>query len=736
MKKVDLGFINILLPFLCILLIPVILWNISNLYVVNENNDKALSVTMDAMENYINQAEGDLSQIETYVYSVAQNPSLKSFFFDTDSEITYSDMRDYQTILATYNISDLPIYSAYIYNRASDVLIAPEASYRKSEDFYLTKLRSEAEEKNMWNEKMLAGGWKNGYSTVGKFLSNGKELSLLQYCQSVPLARRQNVYSNITVLIDAEKLLKPFDALYKSGGVMRIYDENNICIYSNSEKFANVVIDTSAIGEKMEYAESKADGEKFCRLLYKSQKNGWSYAIYVPQGYIFSDSHKVNTVLVMFALIAFILAGLISVYFTYGRNKTYTSIKEMLGIKDEPINKGLAVKTNEMDFYQTHIKKLLSEKQDAQIELSKAKELNWESALHMIFYKRFNDEKTAKEVLESAKISLKGSMYAVFVVYMPKNESISLKEQMIEKLRRIFHDAYTYQADTVSIGVLFSFNEAWSEFKENFENELSSKYPELYRSNEVFFGVGCATNELSKIYSSFDQAKQVAKYSYLVNKKDIIFYESLPPQDNVYSYTLEDEARLVNSVRDANLIEARGMLKKLYNKNFVENMLKEKEIRRLFESMHTTFNHLQQFLKKTMFICDLDTVSTEEFFEKADAFVEKACMEIYENKEEFVNFEKYVVENYQNPDFSLQMMSEHFNIQSSYISKLFKKHTGVNFFAYLEQLRIERACALLTDEKLPIKQIAIDVGYANDLTFRRAFKKCKGVSPSAYKKLN
>ena len=111
-------------------------------------------------------------------------------------------------------------------------------------------------------------------------------------------------------------------------------------------------------------------------------------------------------------------------------------------------------------------------------------------------------------------------------------------------------------------------------------------------------------------------------------------------------------------------------------------------------------------------------------------------MEIYENKEEFVNFEKYVVENYRNQDFSLQMMSEHFGIQPSYISKLFKKHMGVNFFAYLEQLRIEKACELLSNGKLPIKQIAIEVGYASDLTFRRAFKKCKGVNPNSYKKLN
>ena len=49
------------------------------------------------------------------------------------------------------------------------------------------------------------------------------------------------------------------------------------------------------------------------------------------------------------------------------------------------------------------------------------------------------------------------------------------------------------------------------------------------------------------------------------------------------------------------------------------------------------------------------------------------------------------------------------------------------------RLRIERAIELIQEGKLKIAEIAEAVGYTNDQTFRRAFKRVMGVSPTAYK---
>ena len=52
---------------------------------------------------------------------------------------------------------------------------------------------------------------------------------------------------------------------------------------------------------------------------------------------------------------------------------------------------------------------------------------------------------------------------------------------------------------------------------------------------------------------------------------------------------------------------------------------------------------------------------------------------------------------------------------------------------YVEKLRIERAIELLGDSSRTIEEIALEVGYASDKSFRRAFKRSTGQSPSMHR---
>ena len=64
----------------------------------------------------------------------------------------------------------------------------------------------------------------------------------------------------------------------------------------------------------------------------------------------------------------------------------------------------------------------------------------------------------------------------------------------------------------------------------------------------------------------------------------------------------------------------------------------------------------------------------------------------------------------------------------------FKKMFGVSFSSYLEMLRLRQAQKLLQEGR-PVQDVAAAVGYSSDYSFRRAFKRVVGVSPSNYQKL-
>jgi len=67
------------------------------------------------------------------------------------------------------------------------------------------------------------------------------------------------------------------------------------------------------------------------------------------------------------------------------------------------------------------------------------------------------------------------------------------------------------------------------------------------------------------------------------------------------------------------------------------------------------------------------------------------------------------------------------------INKAFNAHFGQTAFAYIRNYRINRAKDLLQSTRIPIGQIAQEVGYSNPANFSTAFKSIVGMSPAQYR---
>ena len=70
----------------------------------------------------------------------------------------------------------------------------------------------------------------------------------------------------------------------------------------------------------------------------------------------------------------------------------------------------------------------------------------------------------------------------------------------------------------------------------------------------------------------------------------------------------------------------------------------------------------------------------------------------------------------------------------SHLIRLFKQHTGKTLVEYLSELKMQRACELLTYTNSSILSIAMTLGYSDSSHLNRTFKKYYGVSPTQYKK--
>lgn len=91
------------------------------------------------------------------------------------------------------------------------------------------------------------------------------------------------------------------------------------------------------------------------------------------------------------------------------------------------------------------------------------------------------------------------------------------------------------------------------------------------------------------------------------------------------------------------------------------------------------------------------------------------------------------LEKYYYRKITLEEVAEYINISPFYLSKIFKKHTGVNFIDYLTDLKIEKAKELLAYTEMPVVNIAIELSFNEPNYFTRVFRKTVGVTPSKYR---
>ena len=83
---------------------------------------------------------------------------------------------------------------------------------------------------------------------------------------------------------------------------------------------------------------------------------------------------------------------------------------------------------------------------------------------------------------------------------------------------------------------------------------------------------------------------------------------------------------------------------------------------------------------------------------------------------------------------TLACLAEFCHCSESYLSRLFKRHTGVNVNTYINKVRIEQAKNALRHTRLPVADLALACGFNDPNYFSRVFSQIVGIPPSEYRR--
>lgn len=252
----------------------------------------------------------------------------------------------------------------------------------------------------------------------------------------------------------------------------------------------------------------------------------------------------------------------------------------------------------------------------------------------------------------------------------------------------------------------------------------------------LFAGIGKNTDDILNVWESYQQAVEAVNYT---SKNYIFFpYEFIKKDSSTFYYPTELSTKLIHFITTGNTSQVLELFNLLHQENIEERSLPIPMVHFLLSDIRNTLLKARFALPQNTsakVIKDLDeTFNQHVSFKLCEDIALRLCklFTVQTDDSDLIStIEKYINENYADPSMGLNKISDEFQISESYFSHLFKEKKGVNFSTYLENMRLGEAARLIRETDISLNELYLSVGYNNANTFRRAFKKVYGITPSA-----
>lgn len=162
---------------------------------------------------------------------------------------------------------------------------------------------------------------------------------------------------------------------------------------------------------------------------------------------------------------------------------------------------------------------------------------------------------------------------------------------------------------------------------------------------------------------------------------------------------------------------------------------------RQFEKVHLkrTWNEWEYGCKQmAQFAGQLERAQTNEelvaiAIEFARGISQKRTLQTSEELKYAVREADAFIKAHYAEDISLTDIARHVCLSSSYLSRIYKRETGMSTVEKMKEVRIKEAVKLLETTNMKIRDIASEVGYSSSRYFLSVFRSIVGVGPTEYR---
>ncbi|MFF2094308.1 AraC family transcriptional regulator [Paenibacillus sp. NPDC058174] len=709
-------------------------------------------------------ADGQLQMIEQLEQQVASHPKLMQLM---RSKLPLSDKDQYAMIevaddLKRYKQLTPFIYDYYIYLPKLGTMLGP--GVKTTPDILFGQVdRFEGITAEDWMNR-----FQNGYHfrtfepALQASNSFGEDRRILGYMQTLPLVDRSKQLATLFIMINDEQLGNMFKGLAEAGkGQIYIVDADNRIISATTEQRDVLPFSYADMAGDQGKLSAKRSGEDTVISYATSSVYGWKYVLEVPRTVFLAEVNEVRSwALLLFVLAAF-SGAVVSGYLAF---RNYRPIRDLVtavsGNSAGVVSPGKQGPI-EYEFIRTSIQTARLTETELRGRLSQQTPI-----IRIHFLSRFirgyaEPHELLEQSLQFMGIRFVSESFAVMLIDVEDMSAFAAENDEKERLFVNFvisniasdlanerYMAYTTELDPGRVALMINFFEADDIQNASGLAAIAEQLDQVLRQRfrlRVAIGVSSLVHDRHDIGEAFrDALKRLDE-----NRKshaEQLEANQLPEQIPAYYFPLDIEQQLTNYVKSGEEEKTEQLLNALYTDHDTGEGTRSVIISYFLMHLSSTLFRIVQTTPRAEPDMALRLLRNQgdsmqdahrQFLElKAD--YQAVCRHWKEGRSDqgsrmLDTIQRIVQERFGQNMLSVGLIADELGITQPYLSSFYKKATGRTILEFISEVRLREAKRLLSETESTVAQIALVVGYSNDIGFIRFFKKHEGITPGQYR---
>ncbi|MDR3121386.1 MAG: hypothetical protein LBU58_08660, partial [Clostridiales bacterium] len=675
--------------------------------------------------------------INNFLYTT---PSSQTYFYNM-----YTVSKEISGIsLAGKTVQGVELVDFYLYHAKSDTVIDGASKYDAGYYFDNIAIFHDLSY-DEWEKLQLGGSAGSHFSSTNVTIRN-IDKSIIVCVNALPLTPTQNKLGALGVMMDAEQLstILAGGIIDRTGAAFVLDASGKVLLKAGSSAFDR--FDPSATpvsGLYQDWGQRDAAGDDRAEGLggeggilvtrIPSSVGGFTYVSVVPTKSYTARVEQIRTMTALFFSVMLVVGILISLLFAKRNASPIKSLAVMLrqailppGAQQGPGHPG---GKDELDYIGETVLTTLAENRSVR-QLMEVNLPLLQSSLITRLMSGTGEADIAQTLLSlrASGLPLKNSGYVVVAASIAGpapdgmgggggagereggGEDLNLARfaaanVLLELFSQISDEAYSANLGLEYVAILIGVDALPDRGGERIRATLeqASRLLRGHMSLYLRFGVGSAQPP-EGVPLSFREARTACDFSFYSLQGEILEYRDINVSSQVYSYPVEAELALMNSVKNGNSERMQEQIRSIISENFENSTLSLDLARCLFFDIISTavkitgemrMNYSEAF--------ETDPVSLLTSCNSI-AEMEQALIRIFGTLCHIANGKKlnhnerlknamllFIDQDYGNKELNLSTVADVFHLSPAYVSRFLKEYAGINFMDYLRAKRIDKA---------------------------------------------